>query len=114
MADQRNYRIATSAVTAFVAVSILGVGPALSRQKKPTIDNTHCACACATGTELPIVEYSNPGSCSALNGKTCNVEVNQQGTRVVRTGQLINCGSRVIMPLQSIPNLKPLRAPMRQ
>jgi hypothetical protein len=86
------------------------ISPAQARQPKPTLDDKHCSCICDFGPGVAPVEYSNPGSCGVLNGKTCNVEVNQQGTSVVRTGHLDNCGVRVILPWRTIPDLRPTRA----
>ena len=96
-----------------LAVMVLGLAaltadPVQARQPKPKIDNTHCACACNTWSGTDILEYPNPGACGALNGKTCNIEVNQGGAGVLRSDTLVQCGPRVIMRLQTIPNLRPI------
>ena len=67
----------------------LTVNPVHARPKYK-VDNAHCACVCSTGFDSNIIEYPNPGACGALNGKTCNIEVDQGGVSVVRTGTLGN------------------------
>src|SRR6187200_2407934 len=90
------YRAAASLVM-ILGLTGLTLDNVQARQPKPRIDNTHCACVCHGAAPTgEVVEYPNPGTCGALNGKTCTVEVDQGGVTVVRTGTLWNCGPRVI------------------
>jgi hypothetical protein len=106
-----NFRKIQSAATPLVMVlglTALMADPVEARQPKQKIDNTHCVCQCNSFSGGDLLEYPNPGTCGALNGKTCNIEVNQGGVVVVRSGTLATCGPRIIMRLQTIPDLGPM------
>jgi hypothetical protein len=112
-------KLVTMAMPALIGIA-LSVSLSGETQARSKIQggNQTCGCTCSVesgGKTVSVdVTYAKTGSsCSTLTGSACNVEVNQQGVNVVRTGSLTGCqsaggGARAGM---TAPTTKPVMKP---